>query len=150
MKNNKNESCFIDSNIWLYALLSSEKPEEEKKSHIAHKLIINNDSRIIISTQVINEVSVNLLKKSRTDNEKLMRIIQSFYEKYEVVILNRKTLLDACHLRQKYNLSFWDSLLVSSALFSSAKYLYSEDMQHNLIVNEKLLIVNPFIESGFF
>lgn len=30
MKNNKNESCVIDSNIWLYAFLSSEKPEEQK------------------------------------------------------------------------------------------------------------------------
>lgn len=145
MKNNKNESCFIDSNIWLYAFLSSEKPEEQKKSHIANKLIKNNDSQIIISTQVINEVSVNLLKKSRTDNEKLMKIIQSFYEKYEVIILNRKILLDGCDLRQKYKLSFWDSLLVSSALFSSAKYLYSEDMQHNLIIKEKLIIINPFI-----
>ena len=35
-------------------------------------------------------------------------------------------------------LSFWDSLIVASALYADANILYSEDMQHGLIVSEKL------------
>ncbi len=39
--------------------------------------------------------------------------------------------------------SFWDSLIIASALHVDAKILYSEDMQDGLIVSGKLAIINP-------
>ena len=50
----------------------------------------------------------------------------------------------AVYLRMLYRLSFWDSLIVACAVQSDVPILYSEDMQHGLIVSEKLEIVNPF------
>ncbi len=41
--------------------------------------------------------------------------------------------------------SFWDSLIVSSALSGGCKVLYSEDMQHKLVINQRLTILNPFL-----
>jgi len=46
-------------------------------------------------------------------------------------------------LREKYKLSFWDSLVVASAHAGSCEILFSEDMQHGLRINA-LEIVNPF------
>ena len=42
------------------------------------------------------------------------------------------------------NLSFWDGLIVASALFGNANILYSEDMQDGLMIDNQLTIINPF------
>ncbi len=42
------------------------------------------------------------------------------------------------------SLSFWDSLIVASALAAGANVLYSEDIQDGLIVLKQLNIINPF------
>lgn len=136
---NKN-LCFIDSNIWLYAFSTDKK--EETKRILAKQLI--QEKTIVISTQVINEVSSNLLKKHKIDEATLLTLIDSFYEKYQIISFNLKIFQSASNLRNNYSLSFWDSLIVASALFSNANFLYSEDMQDGLIINNKLTIINPF------
>jgi predicted nucleic acid-binding protein len=59
------DKYFFDSNVWLYLLLE----KDSKKSVIAKKFIETSalSNRIVISWQVINEVSVNLLKKGFTE-----------------------------------------------------------------------------------
>ena len=46
---------------------------------------------------------------------------------------------------RKYNYSFYDSLIIAAAIESGCSILYSEDMQHNQLIEEKLKIVNPFL-----
>jgi predicted nucleic acid-binding protein len=128
----KNHSCFVDSNIWLYAFSTDKK--EESKRILAKQLI--KEKSIIISTQIVNEVSCNLLKKHKLD--------VSFYRKYQVISFNLDIFESASNLRTQYHLSFWDSLVIACALFSDANILYSEDMQDGLIVDKKLTIINPF------
>jgi predicted nucleic acid-binding protein len=53
-------------------------------------------------------------------------------------------LLEATELRSRYQLSFWDSLIVSSALSAKVNILLSEDMQNGLVIENTLEIVNPF------
>ncbi len=53
----------------------------------------------------------------------------------------------AYQLRSEHNLSFWGSLIVSSALENDCSALYNEDMQHNQNIKKQLLIINPF-EQG--
>ncbi|MDT5060208.1 MAG: hypothetical protein QOH63_667 [Acidobacteriota bacterium] len=52
--------CFIDTNVWLYAFIQS---QDQDKTVIAKTTI--ESSEIVISSQVINEVCVNLIKKAR-------------------------------------------------------------------------------------
>lgn len=61
--------------------------------------------------------------------------------------LQRSTLFAASDLRDRYSLSYWDSVIVASALETGAEILYSEDMQDGLLVNNQLRIVNPFAED---
>ena len=53
------ERVFVDSNLWLYAAMENEDGDE--KCVIAKQIIEQND--VMISIQVINEVSFNLLRK---------------------------------------------------------------------------------------
>ena len=129
---------FIDTNIWLYAFIES----KEKEKTVKAKQVI--DSReIVISTQVINELSVNLLRKADFAEEQLRELITDLYDTYLIVELDRTVQLTASTLRERYQFSFWDSSVVASALLSGAQVLYSEDMHDGLVVEGKLTIRNP-------
>jgi len=132
------ERCFIDTNIWLYAFI--ETGDEQKR--LAAKSTIQK-ADIIISTQVINEVCINLLKQVTLPEEEIQELISAFYEKYTVVDVDRVALLKASELRAQYSLSYWDSIIVANALNADCGVLYSEDMQDGLQVEKRMKIVNP-------
>jgi predicted nucleic acid-binding protein len=75
---------------------------------------------------VINEVSVNLLRKFQASEHDVQKLIRSFYRKYFIVDFTRSVLLHASDLRITYQLSYWDSLIVASALAAGATVLNSE------------------------
>jgi len=52
----------------------------------------------------------------------------------------------ALELRDHYNYSYWDSLLIAMALLNDCQQLYSEDMQHDQLIENKIRIINPFRE----
>jgi predicted nucleic acid-binding protein len=137
---NDNQSYFLDSNIWLYAFL---KKADKEKAKIANSLIEHQE--IVISTQVINEVCVNLIKKSSFNEEKVQQLIEDFYQGCKVIQFDKTILFQASLLRQEYCLSFWDSLIVACACKAEVNILYAEDMQNGLIVRQSLTIINPFI-----
>jgi len=72
MTENHNYLCFVDSNIWLYGFSMNKK--EETKRILAKQLI--QEKQIVISTQVINEVSFNLLKKHKLDEASILKLIK--------------------------------------------------------------------------
>ena len=132
--------CFADSNIWLYTLLDE---QDAQKANLA-KLVIQQNN-IVISTQVINEICVNLIRKAKFDEAKIQALIESLYNRYPVVPINREALLKASELRQRYQFSFWDSLIVACTLAADATILYSEDMDTSLTVEGRLRIANPLV-----
>jgi predicted nucleic acid-binding protein len=134
--------CFIDTNVWLYAFVES---DETGKSERARSLI--KSVRPIVSTQVINEVCVNLLKRAGFAEEQIGQLIESFYAECGVIELTQSVLMAASQLRQRYSLSYWDSLIVAAALSAGVGTLYSEDFQHGLSIDGQLRVTNPFVES---
>jgi predicted nucleic acid-binding protein len=138
-------TSFIDTNVWLYRLFDHKKievAERDRKRNIA--ISITSNEGIIISTQVVNEVSANLLKKAAFNEEQIKAVIQSLYRRCTVVEFNLNIFESASDIRSRYNFSFWDGLIVACALSARASILYSEDMQDGLIVAGQLEIVNPF------
>ena len=131
--------CFIDTNIWLYAFIVSSDPQKSA----AAQAVIRSEPHVVVSTQVINEIVVNLLKKAAFAEDDLRKLITSFYSRYQVIELDRMSLLYASELREAHHLSFWDSLIVASALVAGASKLYSEDMHDGLVVEGRLTIINP-------
>jgi predicted nucleic acid-binding protein len=133
--------CFVDSNVWLYAFIAD---QDTAKSDVARRLLRDNEGTLIISSQVINEVCVNLLKKARLPEAEIQELVRSFYRKYPVVGLDQEVQVGASELRARLSLSFWDSLILAAAIHGGATILYSEDLQSGLIVNESLAVRNPF------
>ncbi|RUR77819.1 PIN domain-containing protein [Chlorogloeopsis fritschii PCC 9212] len=75
-----------------------------------------------------------------------LKYIEEFAEGCEILPVSLETLQYAVKLRDRYLLSFWDSLIVASAVLGKASILYSKDMQDGLILQNTLQIVNPFLE----
>jgi predicted nucleic acid-binding protein len=136
----KMSKSFVDSNIWLYAFIKSDQNQD--KSKIASSIITSKN--IVISTQVINEVCVNLIKKANFTEENIQELVQDFYQSYQVIAFDSAIFLTASQLRRDYCFSYWDSLIIACALAAEAEILYSEDMQNSLVINKTLTIVNPF------
>lgn len=143
-----NSLYFCDSNIWLYRFLIDPEcndAEEMRKRNLANAL--TSRENILISTQIINEVCAVLSKKAKISEIQIRQIIQEFYDGCVVIQLDRNILLRASELRNQYSFSFWDSLIVASALASDASILYSKDMQDGLIISNQLTLINPFRSS---
>lgn len=47
-------------------------------------------------------------------------------------------------LKKRYGYSYWDSLILASALESECSVVYSEDMQDGQSIEQTLTIKNPF------
>lgn len=139
-----NERCFVDSNVWIYAATQSEGAPLDPRHDAARALIAGINP--YISTQVINEVSINLIRKFKFSDAHIQALVRSFYQKYTVCQLDEDILLRASTLRTSYRFSFWDSIIVSTALQQQCRVLYIEDMGDNLVVDDTLTIVNPFRE----
>ncbi|AFY50362.1 putative nucleic-acid-binding protein, contains PIN domain [Nostoc sp. PCC 7524] len=138
--------CFVDSNIWLYRfILNSSEPSAVQKQQIATN--VTSEENLLVSTQVINEVCANLIRKAGFDNSQIQNLIEDFSEGCEILPVSLETLQYAVKLRSHYLLSFWDSLIVASAVLGQASVLYSEDMQDGLIIENFLQIVNPFLHE---
>jgi len=133
-----NDNIFVDSNIFLYAFTEI---DDKSKHEIASDIILKD---INISTQVINEVSSNMIRKLKFSNSEVREFVESCYYRYNIINFSKELFVEASKVRDKYNISYYDSLIVSAGLKSNATILYSEDMQHNLVINKKLTIINPF------
>ncbi len=134
---------FVDTNIWLYALM---KGSDSEKHTRAQEIV--RGAGIVVSTQIINETCVNLIKKATLEEFQIQKLIAAFYTKYEVILMEQAVLFQASELRKRYSFSYWDSLVVGSALEAKCTTLYTEDMHGGLVVGDQLTILNPFLAKA--
>lgn len=144
------EKVFIDTNIWIYGLVESNDPLEKQKRIVTLSLLerLFLESEIFISTQILNECHWNLIKKfGYTDAEIYLRIQENIMAVSNVMNVNQKTYHDSFTIREKYQTSFWDSLVIASAQESGCLEIYTEDMQHNQKLDD-LTVINPFMSRS--
>lgn len=133
-----NGNRFIDTNILVYCYTVDEPIKQQKA------LDIVNNQDTFISTQVLTEFSNTLKKKFKLDWQKIMNIISEVNTNFNVFLNKPSTIEQACQIADKYQYSFYDSLIISAALSCNCKTLYSEDMQDGQVIENRITIVNPF------
>jgi predicted nucleic acid-binding protein len=130
---------FLDTNILIYAYSNSELTKADR----ANGLIFEESS--LISIQVINEFANICLKKLRLDGEAVISAVKEITRATNVVSFSISTQLQALQLCHQHSFSYYDALIVATALENGCTTLYSEDMQNNQLIENQLRIVNPFI-----
>lgn len=138
------DRIFIDTNIFVYSAI--EDTINLDKRNKAIELIQGEEYEIILSTQVINEFYTIPIRNRISDAD----IQERIFEMVENAVLTNvtfKTIQYAWGIREQYKYSYWDSLIVASALENNCSILYTEDFQDGQIIGKKLKIINPFIEK---
>ena len=114
---------FVDTNILMYA----HDPAAGEKHGRAKALVENLwESRSgVVSTQVLQELAVNLRRKAKKPlHVKAARDVVSDYLAWQVVVNGGDAILEALDLEARYQISFWDALIVQAAQASGAEVLY--------------------------
>ena len=140
------DRVFIDTNIWIYGIVESKDPSEKEKRGSVLQLLetIVTRNELVVSTQILNECHWNLTKKfGYSDTEVFNRIQKNIIQICTVMDITQKTYSDSYRIRENYKISFWDSLVLASALEYGCVVIYTEDMQHDQKL-DNLLITNPF------
>ncbi|GHT57340.1 DNA-binding protein [Bacteroidia bacterium] len=120
------DKLFIDSNVWIYLFTN----EDNIKCKIAENFILENgvDNILVISYQVVNEVT-SVLKKKKYSEQQIRFVIEKMTDACTVINYSKTDVLSASEIRENHSFSFWDSHIIASAVNVGCNYLISEDMQ---------------------
>ncbi|MBF0428480.1 MAG: PIN domain-containing protein [Magnetococcales bacterium] len=135
-----NDRIFIDTNIWIYAHLDQ---DNDKKGTIASRLVEVN-SLCVVSTQVLNEY-YNTMVRNKVDDLWIGRSVEAIIKYCEVRLITLDVIRKAHSFRTSYRFSYWDCLMLASAREAGCSMFYSEDLQHNQLLEGNLRIINPFV-----
>lgn len=139
------DKIFLDTNVIVYAHDRS----SGKKNTIAMEIMeyLWDRKKGVISVQVMQEfyvcVTTKILKPLPL---KVARKILEYLLNWDLIINDEYITIKAINLQEKYRFSFWDSLIVQSAIQSQAYTLFSEDLSDGQII-ENVKIVNPFVQE---
>ncbi len=131
-------SVFFDTNIIIYAY-----SEDEPTKQTISNTLIGEFSDAIISTQVINELSNTLFRKFKLSAQEIRKSILELSSYFSIVSFSTETQLYAIEIKEKYQLQYYDALIIATALETNCDILFSEDMQHNQTI-KSLQIINPY------
>lgn len=137
------DKIFLDTNIIIYCYSNS----EIEKQNICRRLF-ENHNELNISKQVINEITNILFKKFKLTSFDIKNTIQQVSNIVFTCDFNFDTQIKAIELKDKYNLQYYDALIIATALENHCNIIFSEDMQHNQVIENKLIIINPFIKEN--
>ena len=133
------DRVFYDTNTIVY-LYDETEVQKQKTIHQSFALV-----QPVISTQVLNEMSNIMLKKIKAEISTVDTIIDNLRDFTEIVRVDVAHIKKALVIKEKYKYSYYDSLIIASALEVKCKILYTEDMQHGHLINNELTIVNPYL-----
>lgn len=131
------DKVFVDTNILIYCYSNDERDKQLRAQEI-----FTRHEDINISKQVINEFVNVLFKKFLLDSDAIKNTIYEIGNSVNILDFSLSTQIKAVELKSDFNLQFYDSLIIATALENSCNILYSEDMQDGLQI-DKLRIVNP-------
>ena len=139
------DKVFLDTNIIVYAHDRSSRDKHAVAREIMDYLWESRKG--VISVQVLQELFVCVTKKIvKPLLLKQARVILEYLSNWNVVVNDKYITLKAIDLQEKYQFSFWDSLVVQAAIQGQARILLSEDLPDSQVVND-LKILNPFTKE---
>ena len=129
---------FVDTNILVYFI------SNEKKKKLRARDIIFTSEDVIVSSQVISEFISVCFSKKLLKTDDVTAVTNHFLEALSFVTVEKSTIKKALQVKKNHLYSFWDSLVIASALENNCSILYTEDLQEGQVIDGKLTIINPF------
>jgi predicted nucleic acid-binding protein len=133
-------AAFLDTNVLVYIASG-----EVAKADRAEAIVAAGGA---ISVQVLNELANVARRKMRmswADTHALLDMLRGLLTVHPFSLETHEAGL---RLAERYGFSIYDAMIAASALHAGCDTLWSEDMQHGMILDEGLHIINPFRVVG--
>jgi predicted nucleic acid-binding protein len=127
---------FFDTNVLLYVA-----SVDAAKAAKAEQLIGEGGT---ISVQVLNEIANVARRKmgmSWTETHAFLSLIRALLPAHSITEGVHETGLA---LAERYGLAIYDAMIAAAALEADCDILWSEDMQDDMVLDDRLRIINPF------
>jgi predicted nucleic acid-binding protein len=135
------DKYFVDTNILIYAHNADAGAKHERARSLVEELWRTRSG--VLSTQVLQELAVNLRRKiGQSLGAKATRDIITDYLSWHVFVNNSDSILEALEVAERYQISFWDALVIQAARASGAGVLYSEDLSDGQFYGA-VQVINP-------
>ncbi len=139
------DRVFVDTNILIYAHDLDAGTKSRRASEVLSRLWEENTGAL--STQVLQEFYVNVTQKiPDTLTPAVARSVIEDYLVWHIDVVTPKSVLAASEIAERYQLSFWDAMIVTSAINVQATKLVTEDLNHGQVIRG-ILIENPLLDG---
>ena len=132
-----NDRVFLDTNVLLYAY-----SDEEDKKQISKQIFQR--QRCLTCVQALNEFCNVCLKKWRFSREGIEAAIHEIEKGCVIIPVSIETMLHALSIHERYGYSYYDCVMLACALENGCTKIYTEDMSSGQIIEDRLLILNPY------
>ncbi len=133
---------FVDTNVLMYAHDRTAREKHARAKALVEDLWQNRSG--VVSTQVLQELAVNLRRKAKSPlDARATRDVISDYLAWQVVVNGGDSILEALELEARYQISFWDALVIQAAQAAGADVLYSENLSDGQRYGS-VKVTNPF------
>lgn len=133
-------SAFVDTNVLVYLF-----DETDRRKHgIARSVLDDEGVVVVLSAQVLGEFYVTVTRKLSPPLSagEAARVVDSF-DGFAAVSLDAQLVRAAISTSARHQLSYWDALILESAVAGGCTQLITEDLDHGSVLRG-IEIVNPF------
>ena len=134
---------FVDSNIFLYAVDDADPRKQRVARDWRAELWKSRLGRV--SFQVLNEFYVNAVRLKPGAGDEARAEVRDLLA-WNPVVVDAAVIERGWKLQDRYQLPFWDSLIVAAAKTASAGFLLTEDLQDGQKL-DGVEVVNPFLHG---
>ena len=135
----------VDTNILVYAVDAAAGERHLRARQLIEALIRQGD--LVVSAQVLNEFYVTATQKLKPGlSRENARLVVENLQAWRPVAIERTAVKRAFEVQDRFQLSFWDSLVVGCAQIAACGYLLTEDLQDGAEF-EGLRVVSPFTHA---
>jgi predicted nucleic acid-binding protein len=132
---------FIDTNIAVYAYDSSGGTKQTTAQQVLREAAVRREG--VISVQVLGEFFHATVTRKRLLTSDKARGAIAALRHLEVASLDETTVDGALDLHDRFQLRYWDALIVATAKLSGCTHVLSEDLNAGQDY-DGVTIVNPF------
>jgi predicted nucleic acid-binding protein len=133
-------SSFIDTDIFVYAIDAEAKQKHKSALHFLYW--IEKEEKIHVSNQIVKELTDTAIRREIFNEAQLVSYLDAF-SGHRLSVISLKKTKESVRIKHSYQLSFYDSLIVATAIENNCTKLYSENLNNGQSI-EGLKIINPF------
>lgn len=128
---------FLDSNILVYAY------SNDHRALPAQTLC---ERPHILSVQSLNEFANVAKRKMGLDWDAIVSRLVSIVDLADQVVpLTFELHQTGIAIADRYKLQVYDGMILAAALEAGCEIIYSEDLQNDLLIEDRLRVINPFV-----